>query len=100
MLDGELVRLKQVHAAITAQMERTQKDEKAKCAKMELAREFSRTSGLTAGLTDALIDRVYVSPGNQMETVWKMKDFSEIASQKTGNKHPLSFTMKIPQPMI
>ena len=28
-----------------------------------------------AGLADTLIDRVYVYPNNQVEIVWKMKDF-------------------------
>ena len=31
--------------------------------------------GLTAGLADTLIDRVYVYPGNRVEIAWKMKDF-------------------------
>ena len=31
--------------------------------------------GLTAGLADTLIDRVYVYPNNQVEIIWKMKDF-------------------------
>lgn len=31
--------------------------------------------GLTAGLADTLIERVYVYPNNQLEIVWKMKDF-------------------------
>nr|WP_325259623.1 recombinase family protein [uncultured Oscillibacter sp.] len=75
VLDGELAQLKQVHAAVTAQVERMRGDEKAKHAKMELAREVSGASGLTAGLADALIDRVYVYPDNQVEIVWKMKDF-------------------------
>ncbi len=75
VLDGELARLKQVHAAVTAQVERTRGDEKTKRARTELAREVSGASGLTAELADALIDRVYISPGNQVEIVWKMKDF-------------------------
>ncbi len=75
VLDGELAQLKQVHAAVTAQVERIQGDEKTKRARIELAREVSGASGLTAGLADALIDRVYVSPGNQVEIIWKMKDF-------------------------
>lgn len=29
-----------------------------------------------ANLADTLIDRVYVYPNNQVEIVWKMKDFS------------------------
>ena len=50
-------------------------DEKEKSAKTELAREVVEASGLTAGLVDTLIDRVYVYPGSQVEIVWKMKDF-------------------------
>ena len=75
MLDGELARLKQVHAAVTAQVEQARGDEKTNRARIELAREVSGASGLTAGLADALIDRMYVSPENQVEIVWKMKDF-------------------------
>ena len=52
-------------------------DEKTKSARTDLAREIIVASGLTAGLADALIDRVYVYPGNQVEIVWKMKDFCE-----------------------
>lgn len=75
VLDGELAQLKQVHAAVTAQVERTRGDEKTKRARTELAREVSGASGLTTGLADALIDRVYVGPENQVEIIWKMKDF-------------------------
>ena len=50
-------------------------DEKAKRARAELAREVMGAGGLTAGLADTLIERVYVYPNNQLEIVWKMKDF-------------------------
>ena len=50
-------------------------DEKEKNARTELAREVVGAGGLTAGLADTLIDRVYVYPGNQIEIVWKIKDF-------------------------
>ena len=50
-------------------------DEKAKSARTELAREVVGAGGLMAGLSDTLIDRVYVYPNNQVEIVWKMKDF-------------------------
>ena len=77
VLNGELDRLKQVHSAIAAQTARMRMDEKTKSARTDLAREIIVASGLTAGLADALIDRVYVYPGNQVEIVWKMKDFCE-----------------------
>ena len=80
-LDGELARLKQVYAAVTAETERIRTDKKTKRARTELAREITGVSGLTAGLVDTLIDRVYVSPGNQVEIVWKMKDFCEEGSE-------------------
>ena len=47
-------------------------DEKAKRARTELAREVSGASGLTAGLADALIDRVYVFPDGRVEPNWKV----------------------------
>ena len=37
--------------------------------------EVVGAGGLTAGLADTLIDRVYIYPNNQVEIVWKMKDF-------------------------
>lgn len=56
----------------TSQM---QMDEKEKNARTELAQKVSEAGGLTAGLAKTLIDRVYVYPDNQVEIVWKMKDF-------------------------
>lgn len=77
VLDDELNRLKQLHDAIAAQTKRMQMSEETKCARTTLAQEVTEASGLTAGLVDALIDRVYVYPGNQVDTVWKAKDFCE-----------------------
>ena len=56
----------------TSQM---QMAEKEKNVRAELAQEISGAGGLTAGLADALIDRVYVYPRNRVEIVWKVKDF-------------------------
>ena len=74
-VDNELDRLREIHSKLKMQTSRMQMDEKEKSAKAELAREVLGASGLTAGLADTLIDRVYVYPGNQVEIVWKMKDF-------------------------
>ena len=49
-------------------------DEKVKSARTELAREVVGAGGLMAGLSDTLIDRVYVYPNNQVEIVWKVKE--------------------------
>ncbi len=74
-IDRELDRLREIHSAMKTQIAQMQMDEKAKSARTELAREITGASGLTAELADTLIDRVYVYPGNQVEIVWKMKDF-------------------------
>lgn len=75
VIDTELSRLKQIHSGIAAQTTQMQMDEKTKSARTKLAQEITSTSSLTAELANALIDRVYVHPGNQVEIVWKMKDF-------------------------
>lgn len=74
-IDRELDRLREIHSAMKAQITQMQMDEKAKSARTELAREITGANGLTAGLADTLIDRVFIYPGNQVEIVWKMKDF-------------------------
>ena len=74
-IDNELDRLREIHSKLKMQTSRMQMGEKAKSAKIELAREVVEASGLTAGLADMLVDRVYVYPGSQVEVVWKMRDF-------------------------
>ena len=74
-VDSELDRLREIHSNLKVQTSRMEMNEKAKSARTELAREVVRTGGLTAGLADTLIDRVYIYPNNQVEIVWKMKDF-------------------------
>jgi len=74
-VDSELDRLRTIHSSLKVQTSQMEMDEKSKSARTELAREVVGAGGLTAGLADALIDRVYVYPNNQVEIVWKMKDF-------------------------
>ena len=74
-VDNELDRLREVHSKLKMQTSQMQMKEKEKSAKIELAQEVIGANGLTAGLADTLIDRVYVYPGNQVEVIWKMKDF-------------------------
>ena len=74
-VDSELDRLRTIHSNLKVQTSQMEMDEKAKSARTELAREVVGAGGLTAGLADTLIDRVYVYPNNQVEIVWKMKDF-------------------------
>ena len=74
-VDSELDRLREIHSDLKVRTSQMEMDEKAKSARTELAREVVRAGGLTAGLADTLIERVYVYPNNQVEIVWKMKDF-------------------------
>ena len=75
IVDRELDRLREIQGALKAQTVQMQSDEKTKSTRAKLAREVVGTDGLTAGLVDTLIDRVYVYPGHQLDIVWKMKDF-------------------------
>ena len=74
-VDSELDRLREIHSNLKVQTSQMEMDEKAKSARTELAQEVVGAGGLTAGLADTLIDRVYVYPNNQVEIIWKMKDF-------------------------
>ena len=74
-IDIELHQLKQLQAAISAQTAQMQGYEKSKNVRMELAQKVTQASGLTVDLAEALIDRIYVYPENQLEIVWKMNDF-------------------------
>jgi len=75
VIDGELTRLNQVHSTLAAQTAHIKRDSEAKCARKKLAREISDSCGLTQELADALIERVYIYPGNRIEVEWKIKDF-------------------------
>ena len=74
-VDSELDRLREIHSNLRAQTSQMEIDEKSKSARTQLAREIVGAGGLTAGLADTLIDRVYAYPNNQVEINWKMKDF-------------------------
>ena len=74
-VDSELDRLREIHSNLKVQTSQMEMDEKVKSTRTELAQEVVGAGGLTAGLADTLIDRVYVYPNNQVEIVWKMKDF-------------------------
>jgi len=74
-IDVELERLRKIYSGLKARTSQIQMDEQEKCARTELAQEAAGVGGLTSGLADALIDRVYIYPGNQVEIVWKIKNF-------------------------
>lgn len=74
-LDRESARLEQLHDAVSAQLAQAQIDKQTKSARQQLAQKVIDTGKLSAELADALIGKVYVYPGNQIEIVWKMRDF-------------------------
>ena len=74
-IDVDLNHLKRIQSAVAAQTAQMQMDEKSKNVRTELAQAITRASSLTAELAGALVDRVYIYPGNQVEIIWKTKDF-------------------------
>ncbi len=74
-IDIELDRLRVIHSKLKMQTSQMQMAEKEKNARTELVQEISGAGGLTTGLVETLIERVYVYPDSQVEIVWKMKDF-------------------------
>lgn len=76
--DAELVRVKNVCTMAAAQTKQVQADYEAKVKRREIIREVSGADSLTQSLIDALIDKVYVFPGNRIEIVYKMQDVFNI----------------------
>lgn len=74
-IDKELSRLEQACSALNTQTAQMRMDADTKKASRKLAQEIVGAGGLTAGLADTLIERVYVYPGNQLDVEWKIKDF-------------------------
>lgn len=74
-INRELDRLKHLKSMLAAQAGQVQMNEKAKTAKIKAARENVDANGLTAGLCNALVERVYIYPGNRIRVIWKIKDF-------------------------
>ena len=73
--DAELVREKNVHAAITAQAKQAQSDYESKLKRHEIMREISSTDHLTSTLVDMLIKKVYVFPRDRIEIQYVTQDF-------------------------
>lgn len=75
IVDTELERLRQTHNALTTEISQAKMDAKTKNSRRELAQEISATGELNTSLADALIERVDIYPGDQIDIIWKMKDF-------------------------
>ena len=74
-LDAELERLMHLHSLASDRAFQMQSSHTKQDSLSKIANEIVGASGLTAALADALIDKVYVHPGNHLEIVWKMNDF-------------------------
>ena len=74
-IDVDLSRLEQSYSLLREKTMHVQMDEKAKNVRTQLARKISEAEVLTEEIADALFERVYVYPGNQLEIEWKIKDF-------------------------
>ena len=75
VIDKELGRLEQIYSTLNMQTAQMQMAEDTKTANRKLAQEITGTDGLTIGLVDRLIERVYVYPGNRFDIEWKINDF-------------------------
>ena len=74
-IDNDLAQLKEVQTARSTQLSQRQADVKTKNANRELAQKVMDTGQLSSELVDALIERVYVYPGQEIEIVWKIAGF-------------------------
>lgn len=74
-VDTELARLNQVYSALCARTEQMQMASGARALQKQAAQEVAGAGGLTNRLVETLIDRIYVRPKNQVEIIWKIKDF-------------------------
>jgi len=72
--DELLLKTKNAYAAVLAQAKQKQEEQARHDNRREAARAVFNSEGLTAELTDLLIDRVLVCPDNRIEIAYKIKD--------------------------
>ena len=73
--DIALVKEKNVHTAIAAQMKKAQSDYDAKVKRDEIIQEITSANSLTNSLVNLLIKKVYVFPENRIEIEYVTQDF-------------------------
>ena len=76
-IDMDISHLEQSYSLLRTKANQVQMDERRKMARSKMARKISEADALTAELTDALFERIYVYPGNRLDIEWKIKDFCE-----------------------
>lgn len=72
--DELLLKTKNAYAVVLAQAKQKQEEQARHDNRQEAARAIFKSEGLTAELTDLLIDRVLVYPDNRIEIAYKIKD--------------------------
>ena len=72
--DKLLLKTKNAYAVVLAQAKQKQEEQARHDNRQEAARAVFNSEGLTAELTDLLIDRVLVYPDNRIEIAYKIKD--------------------------
>ena len=80
-LDAELIRLNRVYTTLSAQTIKLKANCDKKNKTREIAGDITNEIGLTHALMDLLIDKVYVYPGNRIEIIWKVADFSDFQNR-------------------
>lgn len=73
--DAALVKEKNIHTAIVAQTKKAQSAYGAKVKRDEIIQEIEKSDSLTKSLSDLLIKKVYVFPGNRIEIEYAIQDF-------------------------
>ena len=78
-VDALILRTKNIYAAVIAQAKKEQAQHEEQVQRNQIVRELSAADGLTQGLANLLIDKVYVYPDRQIEISYKVKDiFSDV----------------------
>ena len=78
-VDALILRTKNIYASVIAQAKKEQAQHEEQVQRNQIVRELSAADGLTQGLADLLIDRVYVYPDRRIEISYKVKDiFSDV----------------------
>ena len=73
--DAELVKAKNVHAAITAQTKQIQSEFEARVKQREIVQELGSADTLTQALIDRLIRKIYLFPVDRIEIEYVTQDF-------------------------
>ena len=74
-IDNELADLRRIASILATQTSKLKSDAKKREDLQTLAKDIQNKSALTRELTEMLIDKVYVSPDNQVSVEWRVKDF-------------------------